>query len=416
MFVHKKQACGELCFKAHKHTSANSALWIHSKEAHDGKLTVEDWRISITSSHRGALNRQVTEAVSISNEGVSNLLNSKMEFGANNLTELTIKKGNDVVGAFKRRRKEEEEQQKQEPEQQAGQEQQSRQVKKLVRSTVQRDVRKETLTGATGGIGGEEPKEEGGNGKKEEDGGEESIIASLKKLKLGDLRECQEYVRIGVQRAPEMGHEEPKDEDDIKAGGGGGEEGKKRKRSGKVKGIDEMGVEELKEQMKKRKMKGFSKLKLEGLRRKLKEEVKSQMTIKLVKMKKKPEEKKEKIAERREGAMGNVKSNGEEKGGVGEERRVEWERREGLEEEGRLRHLDLEEIAPTKKVFGGGFMVGTEEKLASTDSLGREEEAGMEGGEDPAWGSNESREVLEAEEICGSRGDQAMVTPSSEWG
>ena len=57
------------------------------------------------SSHRGALNRQVTEAVSISNEGVANLLNSKMEFGANNLTELTIKKGESFVGAVKRRRR-----------------------------------------------------------------------------------------------------------------------------------------------------------------------------------------------------------------------------------------------------------------------------------------------------------------------
>ena len=64
--------------KQHKHSSANSALWSHSKEAHEGSLTVEDWRVTITSSHRGALNRQVTEAVSISKEGVGNLLNLKM--------------------------------------------------------------------------------------------------------------------------------------------------------------------------------------------------------------------------------------------------------------------------------------------------------------------------------------------------
>ena len=63
MFTYKKQACGDNCSKAHKHTSSNS---------------VEDWRVSILSSHRRALNRQVTEAISISNEGV-NILNSKME-------------------------------------------------------------------------------------------------------------------------------------------------------------------------------------------------------------------------------------------------------------------------------------------------------------------------------------------------
>ena len=109
MFTHKKQACSELCTKVHKHSSANSALWIHSKEAHNGELTVADCRVTVVSSHRGALSRQVTEAVSISNEGVDNLLNSKMEFGANNLTEITIKQGFNVVGAIKRRREEEEE-------------------------------------------------------------------------------------------------------------------------------------------------------------------------------------------------------------------------------------------------------------------------------------------------------------------
>ena len=60
MFVHKKQACGDVCRKVHKHSSANSALWSHSRDAHGGKLTVEDWRVSIVSSHRGALKRQVT--------------------------------------------------------------------------------------------------------------------------------------------------------------------------------------------------------------------------------------------------------------------------------------------------------------------------------------------------------------------
>ena len=84
------------------------ALQCKTKEAHDGKLTVADWRVTVVSSHRGAQSRQVKEVVSISNEGVDNLLNSKMEFGANNLTEITVKQGFNVVGAIKRRREEEE--------------------------------------------------------------------------------------------------------------------------------------------------------------------------------------------------------------------------------------------------------------------------------------------------------------------
>ena len=40
-------------------------------------LTVEDWKVTLTSTHRGALNRQVTEAVKISNEGLGSLLNLK---------------------------------------------------------------------------------------------------------------------------------------------------------------------------------------------------------------------------------------------------------------------------------------------------------------------------------------------------
>ena len=81
LFRYRKEACGEDCSKQQKQSSTNSALWIHSRDAHQGELRIEDWRVSITSIHREALNRQVTEAVSISNKGVDNFLNSKMEFG-----------------------------------------------------------------------------------------------------------------------------------------------------------------------------------------------------------------------------------------------------------------------------------------------------------------------------------------------
>ena len=83
--------------------STGSVLWLHSKECHDGKMRTDHWEPKVISRHRGALNRQVTEGVKIINEGVSNLLNSKNEFGANNLTELIMKNGHAIVGENKRK-------------------------------------------------------------------------------------------------------------------------------------------------------------------------------------------------------------------------------------------------------------------------------------------------------------------------
>ena len=91
----------------------NSALWLHSKEAHGGELQSEHWKVTLTSSHHSALNRQVTEAVTISGEGLHNLLNSKQEFGANNLTEIGVKRGVFLAGdRGKRKEREGEEREK----------------------------------------------------------------------------------------------------------------------------------------------------------------------------------------------------------------------------------------------------------------------------------------------------------------
>ena len=54
-------------------------------------MVPEDWRWKIISTHRSALNRQVTEAVLIQEMGKEiTMLNSKLEFGANILTEATV--------------------------------------------------------------------------------------------------------------------------------------------------------------------------------------------------------------------------------------------------------------------------------------------------------------------------------------
>ena len=51
------------------------------------------------------------------------------------------------------------------------------------------------------------------------DGGEEAITTSLKKLKLGDPTESQEFVRIEVLRAPKVEQDEPEEDDGKTAGG-----------------------------------------------------------------------------------------------------------------------------------------------------------------------------------------------------
>ena len=82
-----------------------SAMWLHSKNEHEGTLCNDDWIVKITSTHRGALNRQVTEGIRISNEGVENLLNSKNEFGANNFTEIILTHGHKILGENKHKKR-----------------------------------------------------------------------------------------------------------------------------------------------------------------------------------------------------------------------------------------------------------------------------------------------------------------------
>ena len=94
---------------------SNSVLWGHSRDHHAGQMVMSDWKISIDSSHVTPLNRQVTEAVRISRASPDILLNSKNEFGANNLPELELRYGTRVGnGGLKRKRREEEEEEEQE--------------------------------------------------------------------------------------------------------------------------------------------------------------------------------------------------------------------------------------------------------------------------------------------------------------
>ena len=76
---------------------SNSVLWNHSKSQHSSTMKTGDWKVEITSSHRSPLERQITEAVRIAKEPKDNILNSKNEFGANNLPEICLKFGNKVA-------------------------------------------------------------------------------------------------------------------------------------------------------------------------------------------------------------------------------------------------------------------------------------------------------------------------------
>ena len=92
---------------------ASSALWLHSREAHGGEMVEGDWRSSIISSHTKTLNRQVTEAVLISERGggkerggrTVRLLNSKLEFGANLILEVVVMRGEEVLGQRNNKRR-----------------------------------------------------------------------------------------------------------------------------------------------------------------------------------------------------------------------------------------------------------------------------------------------------------------------
>ena len=87
---------------------ANSVFWGHSRDFHDGSLKTEDWKIKITSAHRTPLSRQLTEAVRIQRENSGNLLNSKLEFGANNLATIELSYDSKIVrpGVHNKRKRE----------------------------------------------------------------------------------------------------------------------------------------------------------------------------------------------------------------------------------------------------------------------------------------------------------------------
>ena len=99
LFKGQKEGCPEK-------GEARSALWLHSKESHEGEMVDSDWGTKIISSHKTALNRQVTEATLIMEaEDSVTLLNSKNEFGANNLSEVAVRRGDNVQGLTKRGRR-----------------------------------------------------------------------------------------------------------------------------------------------------------------------------------------------------------------------------------------------------------------------------------------------------------------------
>ena len=81
-------------------------MWIHARDHHGGEMSEKDWKSTITSTHKKALERQVTEAVTIA-KGMKNvvLLNSKHEFGANLLNEVLVMRGGQILGKRNNKRR-----------------------------------------------------------------------------------------------------------------------------------------------------------------------------------------------------------------------------------------------------------------------------------------------------------------------
>ena len=72
-------------------------------------MVTGDWKVKIISSHRTALGRQVTEAVEIRDSEITViLLNSKMEFGANTLTNVAGNTRGETEGPRRKKRRKEE--------------------------------------------------------------------------------------------------------------------------------------------------------------------------------------------------------------------------------------------------------------------------------------------------------------------
>ena len=84
---------------------SESSLHKHDMNEHEGKLKKTDMKMRIISKPRKALQRQVEEAVRISEEEPEALMNSKSEYGNNRIPRITVMVGDEE----KARRKDREE-------------------------------------------------------------------------------------------------------------------------------------------------------------------------------------------------------------------------------------------------------------------------------------------------------------------
>ena len=67
----------------------DSVLYRHTKESHNNDVTPQ-YDMRVTGTHTSALDRQVTEAVTISNTPRTLLMNTKLEFGHNRIVRTTL--------------------------------------------------------------------------------------------------------------------------------------------------------------------------------------------------------------------------------------------------------------------------------------------------------------------------------------
>ena len=71
----------------------NLVLWRHTRERHGEDITPPNYRMTVTSSQKDALSRQIEEAVRIGSTPGVILINTKMEFGHHHLPRVSLTGG-----------------------------------------------------------------------------------------------------------------------------------------------------------------------------------------------------------------------------------------------------------------------------------------------------------------------------------
>ena len=80
-------------------------LWEHAKEEHGGGVKTSWYKMTLTKTHRTALQRQMQEALNIENSRADLVLNKKSEWNGSKIPRLRVEVGADLVEETRKARK-----------------------------------------------------------------------------------------------------------------------------------------------------------------------------------------------------------------------------------------------------------------------------------------------------------------------